>query len=287
MEVIEMNRRVQILSAVLALAWSGPLSAAVVLEVESRDHRVSPPQTQSSQVISDGRQLAMGIMRGRTNSDGGMIYRGGRREMLLVNHRDQSYMVFDRETIEQLTGQLNQAMGQMQETLKNVPPDQRALMEQTMKDRMPAQQAAQRSPDVVRRTNDRNTVFGYAAVRYEVWRGGRTVRELWVTDWRNIEGGQEVAALFVEMGGFLEEMTSSIPGSGASPAGGLQNSIFTVMNEIDGFPVGVRDYREDGTIESESALRSARLQRLDPSAFEPPAGYRRQEMLGGGRIMGR
>jgi hypothetical protein len=229
----------------------------------------------------------MGIMRGRTSAEGGMIYRGGRREMVVVNHRDQSFMVLDKQTMQRLTGQLTQAMGQMQDALANVPEHQRAMMENMMKDRLPAQQAPPRSPDQVRKTNDRNTVFGYPAVRYEVWRDGRKVRELWVTDWRNIEGGQEVAALFVEMGGFLEEMTSSLPGGGAGPSKGLEDSIFTVMNQVDGFPIGVRDYRADGSLERESALRSAKEQRLGPEAFEPPAGYRRQEMFGGGGRMAR
>jgi hypothetical protein len=284
MEVITMNRRILLLGVVLVLASSGPLTAGVVFEVETRDHSSSPPRTETSQVVSDGQTLAMGIMPGRTNAEGGMIYRGGRREMVVVNHRDKSYMVLDKQTMQQLAGQMNQAMGQMQDALKNVPESQRAAMEQMMKDRMPAQQTPQRSPDQVRRTNDRNTVFGYPAVRYEVWRDGRKVRELWVTDWRNIEGGQDVAALFVEMGGFLEEMTSSLPGGGAGSAKGLQDSIFTVMKQVDGFPVGVRDYREDGSLERESALRSAKNERLGRDAFEPPAGYRRQEMFGSGRI---
>ena len=172
----------------------------------------------------------------------------------------------------------------MQDALANVPEHQRAMMEQMIKDRRPAQQEPPRSPDQVRKTNDHNTVYGYSAVRYEVWRDGRKVRELWVTDWRNIEGGQEVAALFVEMGGFMEELTGSLPGGAAGPAKGLEDSIFTVMSQVDGFPVGVRDYRADGTIERESALRSAKNERLGPQAFEPPAGYRRQEMFGGGGV---
>ena len=101
-----MSMRASLIGVTLLLMLASPLPAAVVLEVESRDHRVSPPETQTSQVTSDGRTLAMGIMRGRTSTEGGMIYRGGRREMVVVNHRDQSYMVLDREAMQQLTGQL-------------------------------------------------------------------------------------------------------------------------------------------------------------------------------------
>jgi hypothetical protein len=209
-----------------------------------------------------------------------MIYRGTQREMIVLNHRDRTYMVLDRAAIQALAGQLNQAMGQMQETLRNVPPEQRAAMEQMMGNRMPSRQAPERSPAQVRRTGDFAKCFGYPATRYEVWRDGRKVREMYVTDWQNIDGGRDVAAAFVDMGRFAQELAAVLPGGNTGPANSFDDSIFTVMDQIDGFPVGVREYRADGTIEQEWALRSAKRQRIDPATFEPPAGYRRQQMVG-------
>ena len=103
---------------------------------------------------------------------------------------------------------------------------------------------------------------------------------MYVTDWQNIDGGRDVADAFADMGRFAEELTAALPGGGKSPAGPLDDSIFTVMDRVGGFPVGVREYRTDGTIEREWALRSAKRQRVDPATFAPPATYRRQALLG-------
>ncbi len=51
------------------------------------------------------------------------------------------------------------------------------------------------------------------------------------------------------------------------------------MKELGGFPVVTREFDDyDGSLEGETALRSARRQTLDPDAFEPPKGYRLRSM---------
>ena len=189
-------------------------------------------------------------------------------------------MVLDKAAIQSLASQMNQAMSQIEESLRNVPPDQQAFMRQMMAGQMPSQ-GLPRSPAQVRRTADRATVFGYPATRCEIWREGRKEREMYVTDWQNLDGGREVAAAFVDMGSFAQELAAALPSGNSGPAAAMDDNIFTAMNEIDGFPVGVREYRSDGTIEQEWALRSAKRQRVDPATFSPPAGYRRQTMGGG------
>jgi hypothetical protein len=263
----------------LILAGSVPLSAQVVLEIESRDHRVSPPKSETTFVVTDGLEIALGLTSGNANPEGGMIYRAGRREMVVLNHRDRSYMVLDKAAIQSLASQMNQTMGQIEESLRNVPPEQQAFMRQMMAGQMPSQ-GPPRSPAQVRRTADRATVFGFAATRYEIWREGRKEREMYVTDWQNLDGGRDVAGAFVDMGGFAQDLAAALPGGNSGPVAAMDDNIFTAMNEIDGFPVGVREYRPDGTIEREWALRSAKRQRVDPATFSPPAGYRRQALGG-------
>ena len=42
-----------------------------------------------------------------------MIYRGDRREMVVIEHGNESYFVMDRETMKAMSGQMSQAMKQM------------------------------------------------------------------------------------------------------------------------------------------------------------------------------
>ena len=119
-------------------------------------------------------------------------------------------------------------------------------------------------------------------MKYDVFRGGHKIRELWVTDWGNVEGGGDFSDVFEDMAGFFREMMDALSGGlgGGFPGGGGE-SFFEYMKELDGFPVVTRDLGDDGSLDRETTLRSAKRQTIDPDAFEPPSGYKRQEMFPG------
>ena len=59
---------------------------------------------------------------------------------------------------------------------------------------------------------------------------------------------------------------------------GPQQEVFAQMRELGGFPVYARDYDDAGALKGESSLQSSRAEAIDAALFEPPEGYRRQEM---------
>lgn len=265
----------------LLATLAAPLTAGVVYEIEVKDHEQSPPKTESIQASVEGRHLKMGVASGGRGSQGEMIFRGDRREMVVVDHDNQAYTVIDEEAIGAIAGQVNSAMSQMQEALKNVPEDKRAMLEQMMKERMPQAQMEQKRPTTeLKKTGERATHSGYPCVKYEVLQEGRTIRELWVTDWSNIEGGEETVDAFEDMAEFFQELIDSIPNFGQGSSG-IGDHAFEHMKELGGFPVVTREFGDDGSLEDESTLRGAERRTLDPDEFEPPAGYKRQEMFGG------
>lgn len=262
----------------LPFTMAAPAVAGVVFEVEAKDHDASPPRVETSEMAVQGRNLKMGIASGGHRAQGAMIYRGDRREMVVIDHADKSYMVIDEETMRQLADQMAGINDQIAEALKSVPEDQRAKVEKMMQQRMPAQ-PPQRSQSEVRKTGERGSHAGYPCVRYDVLRDGQKIRELWVTDWGNVEGGDAVKEVFLDMAKFFEELmdaTQDTMGGSDLFAGG-ENPV-EGFTELDGFPVVTRSF-EGGDLESETRLRSARRQSLDPAGFEPPAGYKRRQMF--------
>ena len=172
------------ITAAMICALVSPLAAGVVYEIEVKDHKQSPPKSESIQAAVEGRNLKMGIASRGDGAQGEMIFRGDRREMVVVDHEDESYFQIDEKTMQQIAGQVNSAMSQMQEMLKNVPEDRRAMIEQMMKQKMPpsAQMPAARPASELRKTSERGEQNGYPCVKYEVWQDGRKTRDLWVTD---------------------------------------------------------------------------------------------------------
>ncbi len=263
----------------LALLLASPLYAGVVYEIEVKDHDASPPKTESIQAAVEGRQLKMGIASKGKGKQGEMIFRGDRREMVVVDHENRTYMVVDEKAAEGIAEQLSEAERMMQEALKNVPEDKRAMIEQMMKKKLPPAAATPRRPKrELKKTSERGDKNGYPCVKYEVLRDGRKIRELWVTDWSNVEGGSEVVDAFESMADFFRQMMDAIPNMGGDH-GPIGDNAFEHLKELGGFPVITREFADDGSLEDETALRSAKRQTIDLDAFEPPSGYKRQEMF--------
>lgn len=258
----------------LGVLTAAPLLAGVVFEVETTDHDASPPRVETHQMSAEGRHLKMGVDSGGRGSQSEMIFRGDRREMVIVDHDEKSFFVIDEKTVRELAAQISAAMSQVEEALKNVPESQRAMVAEMMKKRLP-----QARPVIeVRKTGERADQAGYPCVKYEVLRDGSVVSELWVTAWDHVKGGEEVVEVFKDMAGFFHDMMDAFT---SGPMGGfvsdLGDSVFEHMSQIDGFPVVTRQF-DDGELESESTLRSAERRTLAPADFEPPAGYKRRDM---------
>lgn len=264
----------------LCMMMGQALLAGVVFEVETKDHTESAAET--SEISSDGKNLKMSVVDKGKHSETEMIFRADPREMLVVDHQRKSYMVLDMETMKALAGQMNSAMSQMQEALKNVPESQRAMMEKMMKGRMPEVETPKVPKTEIRKTDKRAKLNGYPCQKYDVFKDSKKIREMWVTDWKNIEGGKDVAEVFRELGAFFEELLASIKmPNGANSFSQMSDNMFAQMKQLNGFPVVTKDFNDDGSLDSESSLRSAKRRKLDPAEFEPPAGYKRQQMFPG------
>ncbi len=278
-----------ICTALAALA-AAPLAAGVVFQVETTYHSGSPG-AESSEMSVEKPNIKMEIASGQGGSGGAdrdeVIFNGVRRQMVVVNHREKSYMVIDSATAEriagQVQGQMQGAMKELEKRMEGLDPKQREMMEKMLKGKMGAPGAAPGALKSVqsefRRTGDRATKQGYPCVRYDVIRGGEKVRELWVTDWDNVKGGQDVVDSFKEMASFYGELLESFEQmSGASPGFfSADRSPIESLTKVDGFPVVTREF-EGGELESETVLESVTERDLDPDAFEPPKGYRLRTM---------
>ena len=260
-----------------------PAFAGVVFEVETKDHE-SSTGPEVTHAYAEGKNLKMEIApsQGQSGAEDEVIYRGDRRQMIVVDSKNKTYMVLDAESARQIgaqTGgmadQLAIAREQLNERLSNMTDEQRRHLEQALGNPKGGAGGIFGSPRAasleVRNTGERAEKNGYPCVRYDVLRGGEKIRELWVTDWNRIEGGKEAETAFKDMGKFFEEMMDSgFPGAGFEE--------FATFSQIDGFPVVTRSF-EGGSLEDETTLRSASRRTLDPADFEPPAGYKRRSMF--------
>lgn len=271
-----MKTRAILTSVLLLLAC--PSIAGVVYDIETVRRSLLGGEMISDKVIAqvEGLNIKIDIQSSEHGGDGEMIYRGDRREMIIVDHSDKSYILVDEARIQEVGEQLSGVEAQMAEAMKNVPEDQRAMVEQMMKQNMPQMMEQPKIPVIeVRKTDETGEKEGYPCVKFEVLRDGIKMQDLWVTEWSNIDGGQDTVGAFESMADFFEDLRSALPAF--AQAG--DNGSFDQMQRLGGFPVVTTDYADNGSIESESFLRGSRSEEIDLASFGPPADYRRHKMM--------
>ena len=258
-----------------------PSFADSILEFQSTEFGQGQPIVGTVQISTSGADTRLEINSVSSAEAGGMIFHGERGEMIILDHAQGSYLIIDQARMNAMASQVSQAMTQMQEALAAMPPEQRALAEQMMQRQFPAaapKQSPKQSPDIINALGSHGEVAGIECRNYEVMRDGRKVRELCMSDWDDIAGGQETAEALKDVAGFFESMRQAFSGAGAMDAFDRQQELFGHMNELDGYPILYRDFSASGALERQVILTSARQEDVSPGFFKPPQGYKLQEL---------
>src|SRR5262249_23491001 len=121
-------RRTTLVAAALLLAGSAR-AADGVLVVQTLTLNGNPPQTHQIQIEPKRMRTQ------RTGPGGGSVgimFDSTRQVMTVITDANQSYMELTKADLETLAAQMSGAMAQMQDMIKNLPPEQRAKYEAMM-----------------------------------------------------------------------------------------------------------------------------------------------------------
>ena len=260
----------------LTLSFAICSYADVVFEMDQK--QVSPEATHKTKGMVKGNNFKMDFYENGQKLDGAMIYRGDKKEMIMVNHDDKSYVVLDEAMMKELVGVMSEAMAQFEEAMKDATPEEREMMEKMMKGRMPGMGDSEIVEPVIKKVGS-SKVNSYSCTLYDVYRGDVKTSQHCVASWSSIEGGEEMKTVMLEMAAFMDQMAKSFSKSKGFMGNQLQfeNNVFVQLRKLNGFPVQSIDY-DSGAVESESQLVSTKKTTLNASDLEPPAGYTEQSM---------
>ena len=270
----------------LAFILATPLAAGTIIKAESRD---LPDGTATPLVITvDGNLVSIS----GASDDGRMIFRGDRQQMLIVDDAEKSYMALDRAMADGIAQQLAAATKQMEAAIAKLPADQQAMARRLLEQQQPQQpqvrtpaaaaraEAALADAEQVNRTDEFGTREGYPCTKYEVFKEGVKVRELWVTDWNNVAGHEELEAAMESMDEFLGKLTAAfgkLLGGDGSQLGAA--TLAQWWHGIPGMPLVTTDF-ENGTATEESVVRSIETSSIPSSTFEVPEDYKEKKIGG-------
>ncbi|HKZ53097.1 MAG TPA: DUF4412 domain-containing protein [Candidatus Acidoferrales bacterium] len=252
-----MTWRVLCLLGVAALAVVA--QAGVVVEMEEKELGKTDRVTQ---VVV---QLQEGKLRVHSKSSAGeeavVIFDESKQVLWLVDYQGRSYVEMTAADVEQM----GQGMRQMQEELAQMPPEERKMVEQMMKQRMGQQMAA--APDVTVQVKARGERVGpYVCTRYDVLADGKRTKELWAAPLGDVQLQEADFKTFRAMGDFFEPLRRNMP---------MQMSWGAPADlEVEGFPVRWVNY-EGERAAGEGKVLSAERKNLEASVFAVPPGFKK------------
>ncbi|MCZ6491153.1 MAG: DUF4412 domain-containing protein [Acidobacteria bacterium] len=250
-----------------------PAQAGVVVRQVEREPGSQNPAQQITMYIDAGKLRIEGNSSG--DEDFVMIFDQSRQTVWMIQPGEGTYIEMTaadiqkmKQTMDQAMGQMAEAMKQMQAELANLPPEQRAMMEQMMKGRMPAMQSAP-APKVTTEVKSRGERVGpYTCTLYEVLTDGQRTGEVCVAPLDQVQLQQAEFDTFRAMAEFYEPLSSNAPEAKIGMAG---------LAQMDGFPVRWVDY--DGqNVTSEWEVTEIERRSLETSLFAPPSGLQKVDM---------
>ena len=232
--------------------------------VEMVDHDIKAAKTELSQKIyvQSGNGRFVDAEGHATLIKNGTFY--------IVDDEDKSYIMFDKATMEQLAQKISAAMEKMKEQLAQLPPEQRAQMEQMM----PGMAGGDRKWIVEAvDTGKSDKVDGRSCRLWDIKREGDLDDQICVVPYSALPGKENFQAMFANFAKVFEEMAKSVP-----MLAGMMTNEFSAQAKVNGFPVRTRGY-ENGTLgDDEQVMKVWREEAIPASMFEIPAGYKQKQM---------
>lgn len=243
--------------------------AGVVMDLVSRN--ASGQETDRAKIYAQDGMLRMDE---GADADSAMVFLGDR--FLYINHRDKSYIVMDEAMVQEASAKISEAMKEMQAELANMPPEQRAMVEQMMQGRMKGMMGEQDDAAPKHRVEamGRSKWESYACREYAVYEGDDKTQQVCAAQLDDVDGADEAIEAFKGMAAYMRKMAESMPmfrGEGFNPG--------ELMDQIDGFPVHTIDYA-NGEVVQETSLDALSEKKLEDTVFAAPADYRRENPMG-------
>lgn len=239
-------------AALAAPAWSG-----VVIELEGKGASAG----EKMRVVL---YVEPGRLRAETQSAEGesiLIFRADRQLVWVIQPAQKSYT-------EMTEADMARVAGQMQAMLKDLPPDQRAMMEQMMK----RQSGAGKAPQISVKRVGAEAVGKFDATKYEVWSDGGRVADVWAAPLAQVNVQPAEHETFLQFTRFMEKLTQAV-GSAGSSGDWTRHAA-----AIEGFPVKSVSYESTGKPANEQQVVRAERQAVGDDKFQVPPGMRKMQM---------
>lgn len=183
-----------------------------------------------------------------------VIIRIDQEKVYSVNPTEKTYSETTFAQIEAAGKQAEQQVAKLQEQMKDMPAEQRKMMEKMLGGNTPGKTEPKYE---VTKTGDKKVISGFACTRYSMKQNEKEIASLWVT--QDVKG---FAAMRQDMMEQIRRMS-------------MLKGLAEAMNNVDGFPIEM-----DLTQGVKTLVTKVERRTIAASEFEIPEGFTKTERTG-------
>lgn len=238
-----------LLAALLILGLAAPASAGWLIN-EKSEGVINSLYFQNNQVRDQSAESIsiMDLAKGR---------------LILINPNAKTYWT---GPFSDMLKMRDQAMSQMQEQLKQLPPEQREVAQKAMQEAM-GKKDGPRPKVQVKKTGQSAVIAGFKAQKYEIWSDGQLREEQWIAP--AIATSKELDTKK------MREMMAAFAQAGGENSYETDPAVQALWSK--GYPVKVVSHLDGETMVRE--VVQAQKKDLPASLFAAPQGYRKVELM--------
>ncbi len=265
--------------ATLALTIFLPLGLANAgIDVRYESTGPAMPATASNgSVLIEGSRSRMDA-----GGDATVLFDGTAQRMEILSHKDRTYMVLDQASAEAIAAEIEPALRQMRAQLEALPPEQRAMMEKMLGERMGIKLGAEPepAPDLdLEKTGKTDAVGGIDCAWWNATNATVLVYEYCIAEPSDLPSGEQLLGFFRDLMQFQRDIVGTINRHGTFQVPRLP---IADVRDVKGLPLISRQYR-DGNMILETRYVSIVEKEVAADTFTRPNDYREQKLMATGR----
>ncbi|MEM9057244.1 MAG: DUF4412 domain-containing protein [Pseudomonadota bacterium] len=251
------------LAASLAMGIAGSLLLPGIASADVRIHMATDGNDAIASVMSvrDGHML----IEDSSDRSASMLFRADSNALVVISHDNKSYMTVDDKAMDEMKTQIDAAMQQMQEQLKNMPDEQRRMIMERMPNMLPQQETA-KSTYSVKKSGEKDTVASVSCEIMTVLKDGVPEGQGCIATAKDMGISKQDFNTMVSMFERLRGMAGRFGKTDEAPD----------LSAIGGFPMRMTSTNGRQTAQ----VVRIETEALDGALFEVPAGYSPESMPG-------
>jgi hypothetical protein len=230
--------------------------------IEGKDTQKMQKEKNETKIYVDKNRLR--VETSGDDNDMVIIFREDKNLFWMVDMSKKEYREMTKDDVKQMKAKIDEGMKQIEEQMKNMPPEQRKMMEKMMPAHMNIKKIER---PIFTKKETGVMVKKWSCAHYVGEVNGQKKQEVWTTDWNQLGISSDELMVFRDMGQFFSSLAPDM-----TDVFRIGDKEWEKNGGFAGMPVKSIDF-EEGKMTSEFEITEISKKEFSAALFDVPAGF--------------